>query len=394
MALDNVSAGIGLLGFLLLLISRVISPLPPLKPLFALLTPEILEALVEFPKKIFRTDFNQHLISYFVVYRTVLKRKNNLEKILLLLSISSLILSLSIIFEAFTWQNVKHLNWHHMQLHCNTVRAHGLFNHPLTTAGVVFPLFFLFAALYLQFRKSLYLLVSISLFIALIFTGSRSYWVGFGVFLLALVVLFGRKKEVWIAALSLVLLGTVSLKIPYVKYRLESITNTKTNWSNLDRLILWNAHLTAFTKDYSLSEKLFGTGYKASNYAWKRFPSSFKRVTGKAPPKPTVLKTHFHGGLTHDIYLKYLTKYGIFGVLGYLSFWLLVLYKNLKGKNNYTFLIKTLIAGYLGFLAAGIFENNFVDAEVKFTVMFVLGLNFALLHLNSERKLLHQKELS
>jgi len=180
-----------------------------------------------------------------------------------------------------------------------------------------------------------------------------------------------------------VLLGGVLINIPFLKHRVESITNTKTNWSNLDRLILWNAHLSAFFKDYSFTEKLFGAGYKADDYAWKRFSSSFEKITGKHSPSEKVLERHFHGGETHNIYLKFLTKYGVVGLLGYIAFWGIIFYENLRNKTKYDVLIKTLLAGYVGFLVAGFFENNFTDAEVQFTLMFILGLNFAL---NSEPK--------
>jgi O-antigen ligase len=222
--------------------------------------------------------------------------------------------------------------------------------------------------------------------VALIFDGSRSYWLGFGMFLVLLVILVRKKrKEVWIIAFSLVLLGGVLINIPFLKHRVESITNTETNWSNLDRLSLWNAHLSAFFKDYSFSEKVFGAGYKASEYAWKRFPSSFEDVTGREPPTEEILKKHFYGGEAHNIYLKFLTKYGIFGLLGYIAFWLVIFYENLRKKTEYDVLTKTLLSGYAGFLVAGFFENNFTDAEVQFALMFILGLNFALLQIEGWR---------
>ena len=383
MALDNIASGIGLLGLLFLLISKKLSPFPSLKPLLFLLVPQLLEALIKFPAKIFKTDFNLHLVPYFTVYRTLLK-KDYLEKLLLLLAISSIVLSFSVIFEAFTWQNIKHIDWSSLEFHADTIRPRGLLNHWLTSGGVLFLLFTLFTGAFLYFRKLLYLTVSIFLFVALIFDGSRSYWLGLGMFLILLVISIGKKrKEVWVAVLSLVFLGVLSVNIPFVKHRFESITNTKDNWSNLERLMIWNSHFNAFIKDYSFTEKLFGAGYKADDYAWKRFSSSFEKITGKHSPSEKVLRSHFHGGETHNIYLKFLTKYGIVGLLGYIAFWGIIFYENLRNETKYDVLIKTLLAGYVGFLVAGFFENNFTDAEIQFALMFILGLNFAL---NSEPK--------
>jgi hypothetical protein len=167
MALDNVASGIGLLGFLFLLFSKKANPFPSLKPLLFLLIPQFLEALIKFPAKIFKTDFNLHLIPYFIVYRTLSKKKY-LEKILILLAISSIVLSLSVIFEAFTWQNVKHIDWNSLSFHSNIVRPHGLFNNALTTAGVLFLLLTLFVGAFFHFKKLLYGIVSSFLFVALV----------------------------------------------------------------------------------------------------------------------------------------------------------------------------------------------------------------------------------
>ena len=194
-----------------------------------------------------------------------------------------------------------------------------------------------------------------------------------------------------VVLLSLVFLGVLSVIIPFVKHRFESITNTKDNWSNLERLMIWNSHFNAFIKDYSFTEKLFGAGYKADDYAWKRFSSSFEKITGKHSPSEKVLRRHFHGGETHNIYLKFLTKYGIVGLLGYIAFWGIIFYENLRNETKYDVLIKTLLAGYVGFLVAGFFENNFTDAEIQFALMFILGLNFALLQRGSEKTPLRQK---
>jgi len=383
MALDNIASGIGLLGLLFLLISKKAAPFPSLKPLLFLLTPQLLEALIKFPTKIFKTDFNQHLVPYFTVYRTLLK-KDYLKKLLLLLAISSVVLSFSVIFEAFTWQNIKHIDWNSLRFHSNVVRPHGLFNNALTTAGVLFLLLTLFIGVFLYFRKSFYGIVSSFLFVALILNSSRSYWLGLLVFLALLIVLVGRKKrETWIFVFLLAFIGTFALNIPVVKERLKSITDTKTNRSNLARLMIWDSHIQAFVKDYSLTEKIVGAGYNADDYAWKRFQSSFEKVTGRTPQSEETLKNYFFGGETHNIYLKFLTKYGVVGLLGYIAFWGIIFYENLRNKTKYDVLIKTLLAGYVGFLVAGFFENNFTDAEVQFALMFILGLNFAL---NSEPK--------
>ncbi len=295
MALDNIAASIGLIGILTSITTQGKFNKLPIKPLSFLLIPEIVETIIRNPLKIFKTDLTLHLIPFFTISQET--RQHYIKKFLAILSAASIILSLSIIFEAFTWQNIKHINLDSIKFHADVIRAHGLFNHPLTTGGVVFLLFTLFTACSLHFRKTLYIITSFFLMIGLILNGSRSYWLGLSVSLLliALFITLTNKKKGrnLIFIVSLILFSTIIVKIPFVEHRIGSITNLKTNWSNIDRLMLWNSHLKAFLKDYSLEEKLFGAGYNADNYAWKHFPSSFKKITGETPPPKEILKIFY-----------------------------------------------------------------------------------------------------
>jgi len=94
-----------------------------------------------------------------------------------------------------------------------------------------------------------------------------------------------------------------------------------------------------------------------------------------------------HGGETHNIYLKYFSKYGLLGLFAFLLFWFYALYLNFKALlERRELLFAVFLAGYLGFLTAGLFENNFTDAEVQTAVLFTLGLNFALLKVGTSQK--------
>ncbi len=386
-ALDNFAAAFGILGFLLLLLSKEKLLLPPLAPVFFLGVPEILSALLN-RFKLTKTDINHHLVSYFVSYRTLLSDSEKFWKFINLLVFSSAVSVFVVVFEAFTWQNVKHLNVHNLSFHSFPIRPEGLLNHPLTTAGVFYVLLILFVFLSFRFRKLKYYLIAFLLLLGIIFTQSRSYWLGSSLFII-LVILFYLQGFKRLFAFLLLLFSFSSLfVVPPLKSRLESISNTKNNWSNLDRLILWTSHLKAFKNDYSLKEKIFGTGEEAWKYSWRHFPKSFTEITGKPYPKinkklPPSKWPHFHGGLTHNIYLKFLTKYGILGLLGYLIFWAYILLANFKATLR---IFRLFSFGYIGFLLAGFFENNFTDAEVQFAIWFVLGINFAFLHLEEAYK--------
>ncbi len=386
-ALDNFAAGFGILGFLLLFLFEKKVLLPPLTPVFSLFFPESVSALLN-RIGITKTDLNQHLTPYFVSYRTLLLSYESFWKFVNLLILSSTVSVFVVIFEAFSWQNVKHLNIKNLSFHLLPVRAEGLLNHPLTTAGVFYILLVLFVFLSFRFKKVKYYLAAFLLLVGIIFTQSRSYWLGSSLFIVLVVIFYLRGFKRLLASVLLLSAFLSLLFVPPLKSRLESISNLKNNWSNLDRIILWTSHIKAFKNDYSLKEKIFGTGEQAWKYSWHRFPESFKEITGKPYPKlnrklPPSKWPHFHGGLTHNIYLKYLTKYGLLGLLGYLLFWGYILFVNFKAPTR-TFRLFSF--GYIGFLFAGFFENNFTDAEVQFAVWFVLGINFALLNLKKAYK--------
>jgi len=89
------------------------------------------------------------------------------------------------------------------------------------------------------------------------------------------------------------------------------------------------------------------------------------------------IKKYFSYLFNNQIYLYYLTHHGILGLLGYLLFWCYFIFLNLKNfQKTHNHIYLYFILSYLGFLVAGFFENNFLDAEVKFATMFFLGFNY------------------
>ncbi len=339
-ALDNVAAGIGILGLLVYLFSKAQLSLPPIKPLLFFTIPEFISSLfnIEMLRKLTKhTDINHHLIPYFVSFKVFLKKNNNL--LLTLLSISTIISSLSLIFEVFTHQNVKHFNLQNIHFFLSPMRATGFLNHPLTEAGVLYLLFLLFTFLSFKEHRKLYPLTAVLSLIGIILTQSRSYWLGCGLFtvLLALYNFKYNKRLFTSISILLSLTTVILLSYPPLRYRLQTIgaveTNTKidklTLQSNLDRLTIWNSYLKAFKYEYSPLQLLIGAGEKGKQLAAKHFEESFKEIYKRTEPRKEEL-IHFHGGETHNIYLKFLAKYGILGLLGYLLFWVYIIYRNLK----------------------------------------------------------------
>ncbi|WP_456436215.1 O-antigen ligase family protein [Thermovibrio ammonificans] len=387
-ALDNGAAALGLLGFLLLAFSGALSPLPPLRPLGFLLAAEVWHYLLN-PGRIFKaTDLKLYLLSYFVGFRCALER-DFLKKVGYLLGFSTALMVLSQLFEAVTWQNVKHVDFSHLQLHTALIRAKGLLNHPLTTGGVLFTLFFLHLALYRLFKNRLFSIFSALALLGVVLSQSRSYWVGTFVFFAVLfLVSLLKAKYRRFAVVSLVLFGLFAISlfsIPQLRHRFESIGNTTTNGSNTDRLAIWTAYLTAFKRDYTLPDLLLGTGDRAEEIALKEGYEACLKFYPRKVCEGNGYVRRLHNGLSHNIYLKFLSKYGLLGLLAYLYFWGYALFENFRAfwqREKIIYLV--FAAGYLGFLAAGFFENNFTDAEVQTAVLFSLGINYALLMRRSD----------
>ena len=385
MALDNVGAAVGILGFLILAVAKIDLEVP-VKPLLLFAVPELISSAFnpELLKNPFKyTDINHHLISYFSSFKTFLKREN--YKLFIILSASTIVSSLAVIVEAFTHQRIKHFNFSNFHIFTEPIRAEGLLNHPLTTAGVLYLLFILFTFLTFHERKKLYGITAVFTLAALIFTESRSYWLGTALFFLSLIA-YGLKvyKRFAVYGLIVSVLTAIAIStVPPLKHRFESIKNVKTNTSNMDRLTIWNAYFKALKEDYSVKELLFGAGGKREKLAFKHFDESFKEVYHQNPTPSSI--THFHGGETHNIYLKFLTKYGILGFIGYISFFVYLIYLNFKHHKLLPYL-PILSFGYLGFMTAGFFENNFTDAEVQFALFFLLGFDLSLIKLHSPNR--------
>jgi O-antigen ligase len=392
-ALDNVAAGIGIVGLILLALTRAL-PLPPLKPLFILLLTEIPHYITE-PRKILKsTDLKQYLAAYFVGFRTGLD-KEFLRKVILILGISTTALVLSVIFEALTGQNIKHINFSNLHLVKGLFRPKGFLNHPLTTGGVLYTLFFLFGALYAYFKDRKFLTISLITLLGLILNQSRSYWLGtflfIAVFLIGTLKVKSYRKLAITGFLFISCLSAFLASYAPLKKRLESITDVKHNGSNKDRLTIWLSYYHSFKEDYGIS-LLYGKGEKATEFAIRHGKKACLTFYPKRYCQGNNYLYRLHGGETHNIYLKFLSKYGIIGLIAYLFFWGYSIYRNVAFYLKEGELFPLIFAsGYIGFLTAGFFENNFTDAEVLTAVLFTLGVNFALLSLRSGGKPPHQR---
>ncbi|WP_456397923.1 O-antigen ligase family protein [Desulfurobacterium sp.] len=375
---DNIAIGVGVLGFILLLLGGESVKLPDLKPLAFFAVPEAISIIFsqDFMKAWKQSSLNHHLLPLVFVYDR-LKRGLSLERVLKFLSFSSLVLAFSIVFEAFTHQNIKHFQLSRFRLFLEPVRAKGLF-HQLTTGGVLFLLLFLFVGLSVRYKSLLYRFVAFFLFLSVILNQSRSYWIGMFLSLIFLFLLIYKRKGFFYFSGFFVIFICMAFVFTPLKARLESILNTKTNGSNTTRLIIWRSHYEAIKNDFSFKQKLIGAPVVGKDICCRYIPESYEKVLGKKPPKvENLCDERFYHCLSHNIYIKYLTDFGVLGLIGYICFILYLVVMNIRSFFQFSEpLFAAFASMYAGFATAGFFENNFTDAEVKICFMFILGINF------------------
>ena len=362
MALDNTATAISAIALIVLLFEgKKVFKEVDLRSLGILLIPQGVSSLVNpsllvnLPKF---TDINHHLFAYFVPFFE--KRRF----FIYILAITSTLSALSVLYPRISLF-FKH---HH---------SFGFFNNPLTTAGVLFVLFFLMLSECLRTKKPLFLFPSLFSVIAIFELLERSYYVAIFVFVIFAVLFFAiksRKLAVLLFVLSIA--GAWYFwHLPKYKARFLSSFQVKADSSIKDRLSIWLSYVKSFKEDYSLVHIFFGYGERCIELAKKHFPESFKQVWGKEPTQEDI-KNHFYGGEAHNIYIKMFSKYGLFGLLGYLGFFGYVIAKNLRIFKPYSLVFAS---GYLGFLSAGFFENNFTDAEIQYALLFTIAYNLSLL---------------
>ncbi|WP_457567755.1 O-antigen ligase family protein [Desulfurobacterium sp.] len=385
---DNVAIAVGGLGLLFLLIGGGIVRVPDLKPIALFCVPEAVSVVASgnLRKAWKQSSLNHHLLPFVFVYDALSMKRVLLDRVLKFLSVSSFILAFSVVAEAFTHQNLKHFNWSRFHLFLEPVRAKGLF-HQLTTGGLLFLLSFLFLGFAVDenkrfFRQSRFLKVVLPcLFFALILNQSRSYWIGSFVAIFLFLFFRYKRRAIFYAAAVAVLFSGLTFAFSPLRARLESIFNVKTNGSNTTRLIIWRSHFEAIKNDFTIKQKLLGAPVTGKDMCCKYVPESYEKILGRKPPYVDGLcDRKFYHCLSHNIYLKYLTDFGFAGLLGYVAFIVFLVVINVRGFFKFSDSIFAAFASmYAGFAAAGFFENNFTDAEVKICFMFILGINFYLL---------------
>lgn len=244
------------------------------------------------------------------------------------------------------------------------VRASGFFSHFMTFAGQMMMVSLMAVAVALwdqdRVRRAILFSCSAVMSLALLFSFTRSAWIGLGAGLLVVASMRGR------AAIALLGVGAVATVIilllvsPALRDRLISIGDTTSNQSNLERIRTWKT-----TADMIRANPWLGVGDGNYRTAMEEFRQT-------------------HGALSHShphnaILAQWATK-GVFGLVAYLVVWFAFYRSTLRAIGRSVGFEKGLLVGSISavtaFHVAGLFEANFGDSEVAMMMWFVVGLGF------------------
>lgn len=280
-----------------------------------------------------------------------------IKKILRVLIISTTIAACYGIFQHITGIDIIHPFEEGRAAFEGKLRVQGFFNKPLTFGEYLIIILSLMIGLLLNGkRKAILLLSAMVIFLALLWTYTRSSWLGFGSALIAVGIMKGKRVSVSILTAVVVISLMMFALSPTMLKRAKSIFDT----SN-PRVPIWQSSLLMI-KDHPL------TGIGIGNYS-RVCPDYYKRFSNKE-----LSQSHAHNNL-----LQMMVTRGIFGLAAFLYLWI-VLFKHgilsyLRTDDSYS---KALLLGGLaamvGLNVSGLFEHNFGDSEVAILMWLVMGM--------------------
>ncbi len=243
-------------------------------------------------------------------------------------------------------------------------RARGLSGHWMTFGGQLLLEMSLAAGIALAARDRRWRLGALAVFavclVALGVTFTRSAWIGLVV---ALAVMLGLTRARWLAALAAAVAAAVWLAPGAWHARLVSVFDPANPW-NQQRVLMWQAGLHMF-RDHPLT----GLGLQDLMTAYDRYrlPLATERV-----------------GHLHNVWVQIAASMGVVGLAAFV--WLYAalvrtagrgLRAQLRGGGLAAGVRLGVVAGLIGFLAAGTFEWNFGDEELLYPLFTLVGIAWA-----------------
>jgi O-antigen ligase len=253
-----------------------------------------------------------------------------------------------------------------------------LFHHYMTSGGILM-FVGLIAAAFVFVRAPLKVRIAaaagaVVILIPLIFTFTRSSWLGF---LGGIAVILLCKNWKWILAMVPALVILVWLAPPSVKERLESIYNP-CHPNNIERTYLWKGGIRMMR-----IRPLTGYGDIDLGAVYEK-------------TRPAEAKER--SGHMHNNFIQLGATLGIPGLLVMLGLFIqiaLVEWKILRSVPPDEWLLSGTALGcfaaFIGFQINGLFEWNFGDAEIAMLLWLSVGWAMAVKRLSAGSRLIHEK---
>ena len=192
------------------------------------------------------------------------------------------------------------------------------------------------------------IIIEVLLSFCLIFTFSRGAWLGFVCTLFLMFILSSRNMAKKLVFVIPVFIG-IFILVPELK---ERILFTFTPSGDVDRLKVWHAAFVMIKES-----PLLGRGIGL-------FMDNFTRIT-----------PNLYAQYTHNCYLQIWAETGIFSLLSFLGFMILLLIKGIKVfKQNHNFLVLGITCGLFGFLVHSFFDTQFYSVQTAVLFWSMAGI--------------------
>ncbi len=250
-------------------------------------------------------------------------------------------------------------------------RFYGFQSHPLHTGGLYCLLSLTAVSLALfspgeRSEKFVWAGTGIILFMAVILTRSRSYYLAWALGFMFLLGFKGVKTFlIGICAGACLVLFLYALD-PGFQNRINSLNVRHTDESAKIRFRLWKA-AELMVEDHPLT----GVGY----HNWRNRILEYSRSVSEVPLDQA---SFAHA---HNSYLTFAAETGLPGLFLFLCFWFFLIKEQLKVLRTSlrdhagTALILASIAGLLALLLAAVFEHNLLTASLSLYLFFLIGLS-------------------
>jgi putative inorganic carbon (HCO3(-)) transporter len=242
--------------------------------------------------------------------------------------------------------------------------SRGTFSHHQTFANIVFMIFslaFSFALTPAPWKRRLPVAAAAAvLWLAIVFSFTRGIWLA-GMIAVLLITGFRNRRAAGVTILLVAVLWGALATIPSTySTRARNIFSMR---GNLDRIIIWETSWGMLRDNPIL-------GIGMANY-----PALQPEYL---PPDATITVSRAHA---HNTYLQLAIERGIFGLAAFCWMMYVVLrigltsLLDLRGREGFRLAaIRGAVAGVVGFLIDGFFQNNFGDAAVTFMLFFVVSV--------------------